>query len=664
MMIVLLSESVHLSAVESGLDAMAISNEYERLLSSTAALPVVLELLADQTQFTDRAEFLAAGLSKIADALQARYVATARAIEGRWQVEPSPAGTLPTDLLADVLDADRPAMRENWFAAAWVTRDPRGEILLAQIPTGGSLETVDACAACLGLAVRQVEARQAAARRTRRLEAILEIAAQWNQNLELEPLLNQMAETSTRLLKAERASIFLWDRVKRQLVGRPALGVEDGELRIPDNAGIVGQVVNTGQVCRVDEDQSSELIDRSVDQQLGFETRTLLCVPLRGRGGEVLGAFEMINKIDANFSDEDADGLVELASHASIALENCQNHEQLLRSRQQIAQQAAAGVRMIGETPVVRELRTAVERVAATDLAILVLGENGTGKEVISQMIHYLSDRRDEPFIAVNCAALAETLLESELFGHEKGAFTDAHEARAGKFEAASGGTLFLDEIGDLSLAGQAKLLRVLEEKVVVRVGGSLPIRTDARVIAATNQNLAQMVRERTFREDLFFRLNVVTLEVPPLRDRVDDIMLLAEHFLRTFAAQARRETPCLTPAAEKRLRQHPWPGNVRELRNLMERLAYLSPGDTIDAGELAFIIAPGKDEMPAISMDLSLTDATRQFQVDYIHKHIEAAGRNMSDAARKLGLHRSNLYRKMRQLGMATKDDEESFED
>ena len=223
---------------------------------------------------------------------------------------------------------------------------------------------------------------------------------------------------------------------------------------------------------------------------------------------------------------------------------------------------------------------------------------------------------------------------------------------------------MFLDEIGDLSLAGQAKLLRVLEEKVVVRVGGSLPIRTDARVIAATNQNLAQMVRERTFREDLFFRLNVVTLEVPSLRDRVDDIMLLAEHFLQTFAAQARRETPCLTPAAEKRLRQHPWPGNVRELRNLMERLAYLSAGDTIDAGELAFIIAPGKDEMPAISMDLSLTDATRQFQVDYIHKHIEAAGRNMSDAARKLGLHRSNLYLKMRQLGMATKDDDESFED
>jgi Nif-specific regulatory protein len=249
---------------------------------------------------------------------------------------------------------------------------------------------------------------------------------------------------------------------------------------------------------------------------------------------------------------------------------------------------------------------------------------------------------------------LTETLLESELFGHEKGAFTDAHEARPGKFELASGGTLFLDEIGDMSPGGQAKLLRVLEEKVVVRVGGSTPIHTDARVIAATNQDLASMVRERRFREDLFFRLNVVALDLPPLRERGDDVLLLAGHFLRDFCGRARRKPPPFTAAARKRLLAHRWPGNIRELRNLMERLAYLSQGDRIDAVELAFILAPDTRSQALFSLDLPLGDATRRFQVQYITRQIEAARGNMTDAAARLGLHRSNLYRKMRKLGMA----------
>jgi Nif-specific regulatory protein len=281
------------------------------------------------------------------------------------------------------------------------------------------------------------------------------------------------------------------------------------------------------------------------------------------------------------------------------------------------------------------------------------LGENGTGKEVVAQSIHYLSRRRGQPFVAVNCAAIPETLAESELFGHEKGAFTDAREARPGKFELASGGTLFLDEIGDLSLACQAKLLRVLEEKVMIRVGGSTPIATDARVLAATNQNLADMVREKRFREDLYFRLNVVTLELPPLRNRSGDVLLLAEHFLTDFCRRARRKAPELSAAARKRLVEHPWPGNIRELRNLIERLVYLSPADRIEAEDLAFILSPrGRDSM-VTDVDRSLADATGRFQAVYIRRIIELSGGNMSRAAERLGLHRSNLYRKMRQLGM-----------
>ena len=206
-----------------------------------------------------------------------------------------------------------------------------------------------------------------------------------------------------------------------------------------------------------------------------------------------------------------------------------------------------------------------------------------------------------------------------------------------------------------MSLGGQAKLLRVLEEKVVVRVGGSVPIPTTARVVAATNQDLASLVSEKKFREDLFFRLNVVMIEIPPLRDRGEDVILLAEHFLSTFCAKARRKTLQISASARNRLLAHRWPGNVRELRNMMERLAYLSDGDQVRPDDLAFINAPQKEDAnSSVAMDLPLTDATKEFQIDYIQRHIDRCGGNMTDAAQRMGLHRSNLYRKMKQLGMS----------
>jgi Nif-specific regulatory protein len=482
------------------------------------------------------------------------------------------------------------------------------------------------------------------------------IASRWNQTGQMEPLLVEIAEAAARLLRADRASIFLWDRPNHTLVGRPALGVEGGELRIADDVGVAGQVVHTGLPARTSAADQAQ-INRRVDRQLGYQTRNLLCVPLRGAGGRLFGAFELINKLEGDFSDDDQADLVELAAHAAIALENTQQFEQLLTRHRHIVEQAAEGVQLVGQCPAIEALRSTIRRVADTELAILILGENGTGKEVVSQSVHYLSRRRDEPFVAVNCAAIAETLLESELFGHEKGAFTDAHEARQGKFELASGGTLFLDEIGDLSLSGQAKLLRVLEEKVVVRVGGSKPIHTDARVIAATNQNLADMVRAKRFRQDLHFRLNVVTLQLPPLRERGDDVMLLAEHFVADFCRKAHRKPLVFSPAARARLEAHAWPGNIRELRNLMERLAYLAPGDRIEADDLAFILSPDTDATPRVGLDLPLAEATDAFQIEYIKRHIDRARGNMSEAAKRMGLHRSNLYRKMRQLGMQAEE-------
>jgi Nif-specific regulatory protein len=625
-------------------------------LSSSATVATGLLELASQETETER--YLPQSLQLLALAFGIPQIGLVRGDAGRWTMLGTSGAALepPDDLLSDALDRESPAAAGGWLAIPLDPRRGDNELLVAsgsKPKLSGAVQELADVATAFHTALRVVRQRQRIARRLARVDAMLEIAAQWNQPLEMNQLLVRMAEASTRLLAAERASIFLWDRQSKTLVGRPALGIEGDELRIPDDAGVVGDVVQSGQPRRVGPSQDAQDIDRTVDKQLKFQTRSLLCVPLRTSNGELLGAFELINKRKGEFTASDEEALIELAGHASNALEATQQREQLLRVRDHMVDEASQGARLLGDCPSIEALRSTIQRVSSTDLAVLILGENGTGKEVVAQRIHYLSDRRHEPFVAVNCAALPETLLESELFGHEKGAFTDASETRAGKFELATGGTLFLDEIGDMSLGGQAKLLRVLEEKVVVHVGGSTPIHTDARVIAATNQKLAELVREKRFREDLYYRLNVVTLEIPPLRERDNDVLMLAEHFLEEFSARAGRHLPKFTAAARRRLTNHNWPGNVRELRNLMERLAYLLTADKIDAEDLSFILSPSDGETPLFTSDLTLAEATKTFQAQYVRKQIDRSRGNMTEVAERLGLHRSNLYRKMRQLDM-----------
>jgi transcriptional regulator with GAF, ATPase, and Fis domain len=618
-------------------------------------------ILLDASAVTDRVEFLHRLATRIETACQADAVAILRAVAGQWALVAQSGAhvRVPLDLLAETMDREEIVVAGVWGAVPLRASGQQAEVLAVRgVDSTGASRAAEVLRGLMGIvhsALGGIDTRLADRRRVGQLEAMLQIANQWNQTREVGPLLEQMAAAATRLLEADRASIFLWDRRTKTLVGRPALGVEGGELRVPDDRGVVGQVVQTGKPLRVDSATEPGRINRQVDESLGYETRTILCVPLRSQSGEVIGAFELINRIEGVFGTEDEAVLAELAVHAVIALENARDRQQLLSNTRQIADQAADRISMIGESPAIQALRSIVQRVADTDLAVLILGENGTGKEVVAQLIHYLSDRRDKPFIAVNCAAIPDTLAESELFGHEKGAFTDAQDMRPGKFELAADGTLFLDEIGDLSPSGQAKLLRVLEEKLLVRLGGSTPIATDARVIAATNQGLARMVSEKRFREDLFFRLNVVTLEIPPLRERGDDILLLARHFLDGFCQKARRSTPAFSTTAMSRLKAHSWPGNVRELRNLMERLAYLTMSERIEAEDLAFILSPKEEGAMVTNPGLALADATTDFQVQYIEQAIKRSGGNMSDAARSLGLHRSNLYRKMRQLDMPT---------
>jgi two-component system nitrogen regulation response regulator NtrX len=310
---------------------------------------------------------------------------------------------------------------------------------------------------------------------------------------------------------------------------------------------------------------------------------------------------------------------------------------------------------MIGESYVMAQLREQVAMAAPTNGRVLIQGENGTGKELVARTIHNLSRRRAGPFVEVNCAAIPEELIESELFGHMKGAFTGAVADRRGKFELADGGTLFLDEIGDMTLKTQAKVLRVLQEQVVEPVGGTSSVRVDVRVLAATNKDLPAEIRGGRFREDLYFRLNVIPIFVPPLRDRAEDIAQLADHFMTELAREYGRRPKKLDAGAAAGLRSHRWPGNVRELRNIIERLMIMVPGDTITLADVEFLdagsaIAADVSDRPA----LPLHDARDRFERDYILRALAAQQGNISRTAEALGVERSNLYRKMRAFGIA----------
>ncbi len=592
---------------------------------------------------------------------------------------PSLLGQLDVQtLVSDAVDGAAATVRQRWLAVAVDRPEPSAEplpptgplVLLLTLPPGVAevpppvVANAERAAQVLAVLGRTQQWITAGVETSRHLRYLLDASIRWAPIDDTDELLEAIAATATEMLSAERASIFLWDKRRGKLIGRPALGVEGGRLEVDDKAGIVGAVLASGQpqLWTAGDDRETE-VNRSVDRQLKFVTRSLVAVPLRSPSGQRLGVFEVVNqrgRPGGGFDARDVSKLSDLAQHAAAAIQGTETRQRLTRTRDRLLHDAAAHCQVIGQSPAIRSLRDTVARVAPTDLAGLALGENGTGKEVIARSLHLQSQRRDEAFVAVNCAALVESLLESELFGHERGAFTDAHQGRPGKFELASGGTLFLDEIGDMSPGGQAKLLRVLEEKIVVRVGGSTPIPVDVRIIAATNQSLPELVAAKRFREDLYFRLNVVSFRLPPLRERGEDIVLLAEHFLMQFAAQIGRVPPQLSEAARMALLQYRWPGNVRELRNVMERASYLAQSELLTPADLGLshegALAANGQAVPAPPPPptaSSLVEATRLFQTQHIQAAIDRHRGNMTAAARALGLHRSNLYRKMRQLEM-----------
>ena len=614
------------------------------------------DLLTAASNAKSSKDFRNRALDALSASLSDARIAWVHQFEQRWEAAGS-AGSLaglPFELAASAADQMSMLLAHQWLAVPISGGGEPAEVILLNPGNAISDEEARAIAQMMHDGLKIAAEHSRTGTRLAQLQMLMEIAVSWQRSASLSDLLKSMAEAAARILQGDRASIFLWDRAKNQLVGHPALGVEGEPLRIRDDQGIAGEVLSTGRSRRWDSSENPQAINARVGEKLGYITRSLVAAPLIDARGKSMGVFEVLNHRDGRFSETDELFLLELSRHASAALENTQRIDSLIQTRNRLIQSASSTLQMVGECAQIKALRDTVSRVAPTELAVLLLGENGTGKEVVARSLHLQSRRCDQPFVAVNCAAIAESLLESELFGHEKGAFTDAIADRVGKFELASGGTLLLDEIGEMSLAGQAKLLRVLEDKIVVRVGGSAPIKTDVRVIAATNQELAKLVREKRFREDLYFRLSVVTLNLPPLRERGEDVIVLAQFFLDQFGHQIGRPPPTLSDDARKRLLSHAWPGNVRELRNLMERVAYLTSGAVIEESDLAFVLSPSSSgDVSQVPPNLPLNDATAIFQTRYVRQHIEAAAGNLAKAAERMGLHRSNLYRKMKQLGI-----------
>ena len=328
-------------------------------------------------------------------------------------------------------------------------------------------------------------------------------------------------------------------------------------------------------------------------------------------------------------------------------------HARLERENAALRESLEARAEIIGDSEPVRRLREHIATAAPTNGRVLIHGENGSGKELVARAIHAQSARRERPFVEVNCAAIPEELIESELFGHEKGAFTGALARRRGKFELANGGTLFLDEIGDMSLKTQAKVLRALEEQAFERVGGKDTIQVDVRVIAASNRDLEALIRAGRFREDLHYRLNVIPIEVPALRTRKDDITKLVDHFVAVFCAENGKRPKTVSGEALGYFLAYDWPGNVRELRNMVERLVIMAPGDLIGADDLPAPLRPKDAAATPEGHERSLRDARDHFERAFIIAELRANDWNMTRTAERLGIERSHLYRKIKAYGI-----------
>jgi Nif-specific regulatory protein len=506
----------------------------------------------------------------------------------------------------------------------------------------------------------ETRANGASRQHMEKLRAVLNICRRMSAITDLASLQTLITQEAKELLQADRVSIFLFDRDHCELWS--AISEEGRIMRFDARLGIAGAVAMTGQTINAADAYEHPLFYKEVDIETGYRTRTLLAVPLHSLDGAVMGVGEATNKKGGVFTEGDAEILATLAARLADIIETspitAELKAQNLQRRAYPATELISGFstqNIVGMSHRTQSIVRLIDQIRPSSVDVLIQGESGTGKELIAKALHFNSPRATHPFVAVNCAALPETLLEAELFGIERGVATGV-DRRIGKFEAAQKGTIFLDEIGDLTLAAQAKILRVLQERMVDRVGGHTPVAIDVRVIAATNRNLETCMRERQFREDLYYRLSVVRIQTPSLREVPEDIPILANHFLQKHCAAMALEPKQFTQAAIARLSRYSWPGNSRQLENEVKRLVASVRGKMINDDDIVL-----QAESPAVESKASvkaeprktLFDAVEALERRMIEEALRDTAGNKQKAAQRLGLSRQGLLKKLKKLAL-----------
>jgi Nif-specific regulatory protein len=479
------------------------------------------------------------------------------------------------------------------------------------------------------------------------IDRLKEISTWVSSVLNLEQLLELIIDTATQMMQAKASSLLLLDQKKRKLYFKVATGEKREEVRkyeINLGQGIAGFVAEKGEPLLIPDVSKDPRWDKKISECIGFETRSIACVPMKVNG-EIIGVVEIIDKEDGSpILSGDMTILKAFAELASMAISNARKIDQVKRENRVLKEEFGNKYQIVGDSQRLQKVISDAFKVANSKTSTLILGESGTGKELLARLIHRAGPRKDKPMIVLNCAAFPETLLEAELFGYEKGAFTGALNQKIGKLEMADASTLFLDEIGEMSPGMQAKLLRVLQEAIFYRVGGNLPISVDIRVISATNRDIAREVSEGRFREDLYYRLNVVQIRMPPLRERKEDIPVLADYFLNIFKEE--RGLPHLTIAEKtmEEMLEYEWPGNVRELRNAMERAVVMGNGKQILPGSLP--IWNPELGPPNMKLGGTLKEAVDNFKKEFITSNLKKCDGNRSAAAKIMGIQRTYLSR------------------
>jgi Nif-specific regulatory protein len=498
------------------------------------------------------------------------------------------------------------------------------------------------------------EGLPATARTVRDLNLLLDFSRGLNSVRGLGALQEKALDAVLSAVPADRAAILL---AEDGVEGFSCVAGRDRRLGnnqlIHASQTILNRVIKEGVAVLSSEVQSDDAY-RGVESLIERRVHSVLAVPLEVHG-KVLGVLYLEASSPGSRFDSDLLQLVTtLGNLTALAIENARYLERLDGENRRLNEELKIQHSMVGESKAMREVYEFVGRVAGRDSTVLIFGESGTGKELVARAVHTNSSRKDKPFVAINCAAITETLLESELFGHERGAFTGAVSQKKGKLEVAEGGTVFLDEIGELALPMQAKLLRVLQEREFERVGGTRSIKLDVRLIAATNRDLKEASRTGAFRSDLYYRLNVVSLEMPPLRERREDIPLLAAFFAAQHGEKVKRRVGGISPEARACLMRYDWPGNVRELENAIERAVVLGSTELILAEDLPESIV---EETAASGEPVNaLAEGIRQAKKELIERAIEQANGNYTEAAKLLGVHANHLFRLIRTLNLKPK--------